>query len=334
MAVLFGLLVCPASWGEEESPPLEEQVPDYRTLMLRNMLLPGSAQLALGQRGEGIVYLASLPLQVVGTTMMVAQLVLTASDAHLGLGGEGSRTYLLEEDDPSRTPGEQWLFYAGTTISLYGGLLGAYSQYAAHRDYVDRYGERAGLQSLRTGRERLPELLAAPFRPRAVFSLDVLPVLALIFAGTLAVEDIGAVGAYFGRETVPFMGMLVSPWAGLGLRLATAMLLVTANATLEEVAYRGLSLEQVGVARSSLAFGLAHLSNALLPGVSVEDTLLQTLFALGYGFYAAHATVAAGYRLERMVALHYWNNILAFTLGYLVDPESQRELGIGIRLPL
>lgn len=311
-----------------------EEQPDYRTLILRNALLPGTAQLALGDTAEGIVYLAALPLQLVGLGLVTWQLIETTQDAEIGLFQEEGRTYFIREADPSRSAREQWLYYGGMTLSLYGNLLAAYSQYAAYRDYVDRWGDPWGALPVRSGRESLPLLLASPWLPRNALSADVLAGLALTAAGSLGGGDFARIGEFFRRETVPFMGSTVTPAAGLGLRLATAILLVTANSLSEEILFRGIWLEQAGETASSLTFGLAHLSNALLPGTAIEDTLLQTAFATGFGFYAARSTVSHGYNLERMAAFHFWNNVLAFTLGYLLEPESQGGLCIGFRTAL
>jgi membrane protease YdiL (CAAX protease family) len=302
-----------------------EVPPDYRALMLRNTLLPGTAQLAMGETAEGIVYLASVPLQLAGLGLLTWQTVRVASDAEAGVFREDGRTYLLREADSARSSADQWLFYGGMTLSLYGNLLSAYSQYAAHRDYVDRYGDPMGLPALRRGRETLPELLVAPWLPRYALSEEALVALALTVAGSVDGGDFSRIGDFFRRPAVPFMGASVAPLAGLALRLATSVLLVTANAVSEEILFRGALLERSGIVSSSLSFGLGHLPNALLPGVAVEDTVLQTVFALGFGFYAARSTVASGYDFRRMAALHFWNNILAFTLG---------ELCIGFRATL
>ena len=253
-----------------------------------------------------------------------------APPVELGVFNEEGRTYFLRPQEIPGGSGSQWLYYSGITLVLYGNLLSAYSQYAAARDLTDRVPALAA-SAKRTGRESLPALLAAPFTPRHVLTHDVLAILALTTASSLAGSDPARILEFFRRDTVPFMGSEVSPGTGLLLRLATSLVLVTANAAGEEILFRGLTLEQSGPVVSSLTFGLAHLPNALLPGVPIEDTVLQTLFALGFGFYAAGRTVEAGYRFERMVALHFWNNILAFTLGYLLDPEGQQNLSIGYR---
>ncbi len=307
---------------------------DYRTLMLRNSFLPGTAQLAMGQTAEGIVYLASVPLQAAGLGILVYQALAYSGRTELGWFPEEGRTYLTRFTETDPYLANPWLAFAGITLSLYGNLLSAYSQHAAHRDWVDRFGDPAGLQPVRTGRESLLRLLAAPWTPHNVLSFDTLVALSFTVGGSLSGGDFARMGAYFQRETVPFFGREVTPAQGLGLRLATAILLVTANAASEEILFRGSLLEQRGVTTSSLSFGLAHLPNAIIPGVALEDTVLQTVFALGFGFYAAQSTVARGYNYERMVALHFWNNVLAFVLGYLVDPESQSYLGIGFRAAL
>jgi hypothetical protein len=164
--------------------------------------------------------------------------------------------------------------------------------------------------------------------PKNLVNAEVLPVLFLSVFGAMRPSDLLAVDDYFRRRRVPFLGWSVSPWAGLGLRVVTAWALVTANATWEEVAFRGTSLERTGVWVSSLSFGTAHLGNMVLPEVSVEEALLQSLFATGFGVYAAAMTVRADYGLQRAVAAHFWHNMIALTLGYLVDPDAPLVLSV------
>ena len=144
--------------------------------------------------------------------------------------------------------------------------------------------------------------------------------------------DLQAVGDFFSRDTVPFFGAELHPAMGLALRIVSAAAFVTANAAWEEILYRGLFLETSSVLYSSLSFGLAHLPNMLAPGVGIGQTLLQTLFATAFGFYTADRVIQRSYRLERMVSLHYWNNVLSMVLGYLLDPEEYGRLTVGFEL--
>jgi hypothetical protein len=282
----------------------------------------------LGQPEEGLVYAASLPLTLVGTGMMVYYLAVERGGLRFYVREEDDGTHLFEYPSPERDPRSRWLFVTGTAFSLYGALLGAYSEYAAHRDYTDRYGAGLGLDAVRSGRDSLPSLLAAPYVPENVLNPEVLPLLFLSAFGSMRPSDLLSLGDYIRRERVPFLGWSVTPWGGLGLRLATAWVLVTANATWEEVAFRGTSLERTGVWVSSVSFGTAHLGNMILPEISVEQTVLQSLFATGFGAYAAVMTARNDFRLERAVAAHFWNNIIALTLGYVVDPDAPLVLSV------
>jgi membrane protease YdiL (CAAX protease family) len=139
-------------------------------------------------------------------------------------------------------------------------------------------------------------------------------------------------GRYFRRGRVEFLGYPVTPLTGFGLEVLLAGVLVTANAVWEELSYRGLGLQVNGTVYSSLSFGFAHLTNMLVPGVTVEDTVLQTLFATAFGFYAADRVQRREDGLERMIALHFWNNLLSLVLSYLADPESEQVFIISLRV--
>jgi hypothetical protein len=300
-------------------PPVE-----YGPMMLKNILIPGTAQLALGQEKEARAYLFSLPLTLIGNGLSLYAVVSRLGGIRIDVETVGRETFLsryIEEEEPF----DEIFLYAGLTLSLYGSLLSNYSQYAAHRDYMDRYSTGS---RVRDGREGLPELLFAPFLPRNVFTIDVLPALMLFTLSDIAGEDLSLIGDFFSRETVPFMGFEIRPWAALSLQTLSSVLLVWANSTWEEVAFRGLSLEVSGPVYSSLTFGFSHLGNMIMPGVSVEDTILQSFFATAFGFYASEQVKRNGYKLNRMVALHFWHNVLAFTFGYLFDPDESSGLSV------
>jgi hypothetical protein len=295
--------------------------PDYDELTALNSLLPGIGLSRLGLEEEAKWYYAALPLSLAGTGLAVTGVFLFSNSVRFDAERRDGETYLVRYD---RELGalSNILVYGGVVLGLYGNLLTTYSGYALHREYVDRYGDPYGGETVTTGRLTLPEVIAAPFLPSVVFSVDVLPVLGLSTAAGFSVSDYRRMGDFFTRESVPFMGFAVHPVAGLGLQILSGLLLVTANSAWEEIAFRGLQLETRGTVYSSFSFGLAHLTNMLVPGASVESTMLQTLFATAFGFYAAERTLDHGYDFRRMVALHFWHNLLSLVLGYLAEPEE------------
>ena len=77
---------------------------------------------------------------------------------------------------------------------------------------------------------------------------------------------------------------------------------------------------------------LRHLPNMLIPNVSVEETVIQSVFAALFGYYAASRTIANDYDFSRMAALHFWHNVTAMTLSYLIEPERSLTFSIGINM--
>ena len=304
---------------------------EYRDLMLKNALLPGLGFAMLGNEKEARAYYASLPLSIAGTALAVSALLISTDGVVFDFQRQDGESYLFRYEN-ELSPLSHVLLYGGVALGLYGNLLSAYSNYAVHRDYVDQYGDPFRPVPLRAGRSSFFRTVTAPYRADNVFNIEVLPVLGLSAMGGFSPVDIAAMGNYFKRDTVPIMGFQVHPVLGLGIHALSSGVLVTAIAAWEELAYRGLSLEMNGQVYSSISFGLAHLPNMLTPGISVEGTLLQTLFATAFGFYTSEQVKRRGYNLERMIALHYWHNMLALVLGYLVDPEQTQLFSIRYRL--
>jgi membrane protease YdiL (CAAX protease family) len=119
----------------------------------------------------------------------------------------------------------------------------------------------------------------------------------------------------------------------LGLTAAGALALVAANATVEEILFRGMYLDRMGVVGSSLFFGANHLVNAfVLPGFSFEEAGAQAAFATLFGLYAASRTEANGGDFRRMIALHYWHNVSTLVLGYLIHPNDVQLFQIRLAL--
>jgi hypothetical protein len=83
----------------------------------------------------------------------------------------------------------------------------------------------------------------------------------------------------------------------------------------------------MGPTASALTFGAIHLGNVFVPPDpdtpwhdpgNVMDVVAQSAFATCFGFYANILTTGDSYRLQRPIALHYWNNVFAMTMGYLL----------------
>lgn len=297
--------------------------------LLVNTFVPGVAQYRLGCREEALLLAAGLPMTVIGMGITTYVSLLRLGGIEYGLSRDpNGTTFARYTGDPAAA--ERWLLYAGTVSSLYGALLTTYSNYAAVRDFADM-----GLLSatpVRRGRDSLGSLVVAPFVARHVAHPSVWPVLMLSLLQSVDWSGFQQIGSFFDRERVSFAGVEVPPLAGLALRVATAAAMVLPNATWEEIAYRGTSLEQRGAVLSSIGFGAAHLSNVLAPNVAIGDTVLQSLFATAFGAYAAEVVRRDGFRLHRAVALHFWNNVTALVLNYLIDPDAAPDFSLSIRV--
>ncbi len=310
---------------------VDQAVPDYSETMAKNILFPGLGFRLLGNEVEARRYYASLPLSLGGAGLALAGILVSSGSVLFDVQYHDGETYLLRYNE--QLDGlSQVMLYSGVVLGLYGNLLATYSSYGVHRDYVDRFGDPFHDEPVTTGRATLQEVISAPFRATNIFAGDVLPILGLATIAGFSISDYRMMGEFFKQDSVPFMGFMVPPAAGLGLRLLSSALLVAANASWEEIAYRGLSLETSGEVYSSLSFGLAHITNMLVPGASVEGTLLQTLFATAFGYYAAQRVMAREYDFSHMVALHFWHNTLSLVLGYLADPEEAQSFSIRFRL--
>ncbi len=323
-AVLLILLSVPGISAETN-----ELAKEYSKMMLINTILPGTAQIKQGKTAEGILYLTSIPIGLAGQIMALYYFYQHGEEGlTFGLEAKEGEHYLSGFNENNDFSTNQYLLYGGMTLSLYSSLLSSYSSYAAHRDFSDRYFQNP----VRRGKESLLDLITAPYKPENFFSSDVFPFFPITIIGSLQGKDIGRMAGFFQREEVDFWGYKMHPAAGFCLNTLFSFLLVTANATLEEIMYRGLSLEKSGTAASSFSFGAAHLPNMLMPGASIESTVLQSIFATLMGFYAGNITEKNGYNIEKAVTIHFWHNILAFTLNYLATPEQTPGLSLRIQI--
>lgn len=270
-------------------------------------------------------------------TLTAAGVAATFAPLLLPVADTGASDYWVERDDLhyfawnepglASTDARRPLRGATTLAGIWGGF---FSIYGAWDRYVktDQAGRRAQYGNL-----TMADYLLAPFQPEFVFNFDVFPMFPLLPLAPLTIEDWKKVGGFFGRERVDFLGSKVSPAVGLGLTAAGALTLVAANATLEEIAFRGMALDRMGVVGSSLYFGANHLLNPfVLPNFSFEEAAQQATFATLFGLYAADRTRSHGGDFRRMIALHYWHNVTSLLLGYLIDPEHAQLFRITIPL--
>lgn len=213
---------------------------------------------------------------------------------------------------------------AGVAMAgIWGGFFSVYADWdrSVKTGQADRRARFGGLT--------MEAYLLAPFQAEQVFNFDVFPLFPLLELAPVTSEDWRTMGRFFQRDRVDFLGTKVSPAVGLGLTAAGAMALVMANAALEEILFRGLLLETMGVVGSSVYFGANHLLNAfVLPNFSFEEAGAQAAFATLFGLYAASRTEANGGDFRRMIALHYWHNVTSLILGYLVDPDHAQLLAV------
>jgi hypothetical protein len=316
---LAALLAAPA-WTEEPAGGENAEIGPREVLI--NSLLPGYAQIRMGRVTEGSVYLLSVPLNIAGFVLQTHYLAQVFADPALErfATDEDGQWYAYYLPGLAGQP-YKWELYLGTVLGLYGTLLSTHSQYDLINTLSPPPPGRAVIS--------LGEAVLAPWQPRNLLSAEILPVFALSILPDLARISRDDLSAYFARESVPFLSRPVSPAAGLALAAGSAVLIANANAVWEEIMYRGIRLQSDGVAGSSFRFGLVHLPNALMPNTSIQDTLWQGLFATAFGFHAAMVTERAGGDFRKAIAWHFWNNVIAFTLGYLAAPDDQLLFSVG-----
>lgn len=300
------LLLCPPGlWAQDQD----------RDPTLAERLVPG-----LWQMNQGDPVLGSLAMG--GTLATLAPLfVPDGTTGHVEHWVERDGLHYVTWNDPAGNDYQSlrgWRAGA-VTLGLWGGLFSTYASY----DLVHR----------RDAHPSLGEMLASPFTPEQVFNWDVIPMVPLLEMTAIAPSDWGKMRTFFDRPSVNWLGWRVSPAAGLGLTAASSMVLVAANATVEEITFRGLYLDTSGVIGSSVIFGANHLVNAfVLPNFSLEEAGWQSVHATLFGLYAASRTEAHGGDFRRMIALHFWHNVATFVLAYLVDPEQAQLFTIAVPL--
>lgn len=264
-----------------------------------------------------------------GTLVNLAPLFLPTLDA-------GDTVYWVERDglhyfawsDPAtRTEGDRTLAAGVTTAGIWGGFFSVYADWDRYVK-TNQAGRRDRYASLNMG-----DYLLAPFQAEFVFNFDVFPMFPLLELYPMTIDDWRSVGGFFQRDRVNFLGHSVSPSVGLGLTVAGATVLVAANAALEEIAFRGMVQDRMGVVGQAVYFGANHLLNPFaLPNFSFEEAAQQAAFATLFGLYAGARTEANDGDFRRMIALHFWHNVTTLVLGYMVDPEHAQLFQIRFSL--
>ena len=272
--------------------------------------------------------MSAWPLMAASGYLLIDYLLPTWNQDTVVLEVDNSH-YLWYSDEVWSKP-DKWKLYSAIMLSSCASLLSSYSAYAAEEDYYNAvdpgYGDRYG-QKL-----ELAELLAVPWRCENVFNFDVFPAFPMFVLLSLEPADFRAAAEFFTRDTVPFLGMDVHPTAGLAMALGSSLLLANMSTVAEEISFRGHLLRRKGLHVSSIIFGGAHLGNMVMPNTSIENTLLQTVFATLFGYYAADRTIKNGYDFRNMIALHFWHNVAAMTLNYLICPDYSLYFSLGISL--
>lgn len=290
---------------------------EYEKNLTLNQLIAGMGQFSLKQDKEAFNYmLTSIPLTLAGEALVLYYFY-NKGGIKIEPYRENNKTYLTKYGY-NNTDEKNLILYSGFFLLLYGTLISTYSTYAYHRDFSDKYFTN----SVKKGKEELFDLVVSPFKSENILNFDFFPMFPLTVISGLQADDIAKIGGFWQKEKVPFMGVQVTPWQGVLLELASVSALVIANATWEEIQYRGLTLEKSNLSNSAFSFGLAHAGNALYPNTSIEDTALQTTFATLFGFYAGYKTEQNNYDFRRMIALHFWHNVTASLLGYMTNPDK------------
>jgi membrane protease YdiL (CAAX protease family) len=255
-------------------------------------------------------------LAAAGTVANLAPLFVTGSGGTTEYWVERGGEHYFAWTDPSASNDGRELRAGVGLAGIWGGFFSVYADW-------DRYvkTDHAGRRDL-YGSLTMADYLLVPFQPQFVFNFDVFPVFPLLELYPMTLDDWRTLGGYFQRDHVDFLGHSVSPAAGLGFTALGAVTLVAANAALEEITYRGMLQDRMGVVGSALFFGANHLLNPFaLPNFSFEAAAQQAGFATLFGLYAGSRTEANRGDFRRMIALHFWHNVTSLVLGYMLDPE-------------
>lgn len=294
----------------------------YGLLMFGNSLLPGSAQIAMGNRDEGILELSlSLPLIGVGQGLIWTYFLAPRNGVSSPLLSSG---YPYGQD--SWYASRAWMLELGLGLDAAGRAVAAYSSWTAHREYLKRYGSGEA-----SSRESLGELAAAPFLPKNFLSFETVPVIALVGLSSFPADGFDKATNFFNADTQPFWGYKFSPAAALSLKAADALIVSFFSAIARELLFRGLILEQDGLVASIGLSSSYSLLSLVIPSDSAGEIALRTASEAAYSWYAGALTMRKG-RLGQAIALRYWCEVSSSVIGYMMDPTATPPLVAQISL--
>lgn len=275
-----------------------------------SLLCPGCGQVYLHEPGEG-------------AGMLAVTAGLIASGALL-LHNAGTVT--LDGASTSKSAP------IGLDLVLAGQNAWFYSIFDAYRDARVLRGDVG--YSFAITRERLPDLVTAPFNPRVLKSPWVWAGVPLALIAGIGVSALAAGGdlssnpSIFDVKQINFLGHNYSRRAGFALGEGYFATLFGPVGVGEESLFRGLIQTEMeerfgtgwGIAAASAIFGTVHLVNF---GSDPKQALIAvpTIAVLGSGLGLAYAHT--GHKLETGVAMHFWYDFLLSTVGFAVDPAHQ-----------
>jgi membrane protease YdiL (CAAX protease family) len=281
-----------------------------RTAAGLSLLCPGCGQVYLREPGEGAAMLAV-------TAGLVASGVLLLRDAGT-----------VSLDGASTTKAAP----IGLDLAEAGQNAWFYSIFDAYRDARVLRGDVG--YSFAITRERLPELVTAPFNPRVLKSPWVwagVPLALLAGIGVSAIASSGDLSdnpSIFDVKQINFLGHNYHRSAGFALGEGYFASLFGPVGVGEESLFRGLIQTEMeerfgtgwGIVTASAIFGTVHLVNF---GQDPKQALIAvpTIAVIGGTLGLAYAHT--GHKLETGVAMHFWYDFLLSTVGFAVDPTHQ-----------
>jgi len=275
-----------------------------------SLLCPGCGQVYLHEPGKGAAMLAV-------TAGLVASGVLLLRDA-------GS----VSLDGPSTSKKAP----IGLDLATAGQNLWFYSIFDAYRDARVLRGDVG--YSFAITRERLPDLITAPFKPRVLKSPWVWAGVPLALIAGIGVSALAAGGdlsnspSIFDVRQINFLGHNYSRGTGFALGEGAFATLFGPVGVGEESLFRGLIQTEMeerfgtgwGIATASAIFGTVHLVNF---GQDPKEALVAVPTIAVIGSALGLAYVHTGHKLETGVAMHFWYDFLLSTVGFAVDPTHQ-----------
>ena len=276
-----------------------------------SLLCPGCGQVYLREPGEG-------------AGMLAATAGLIASGALL-LRDSGGTVTLDGASTSAKAP-------IGLDLVLAGQNAWFYSIFDAYRDARVLRGDVG--YSFAITRERLPDLVTAPFKPRVLKSPWVWAGVPLALIAGIGVSALASSGDLSGNPSIfdvrqiNFLGHNYSRGAGFALGEGYFATLFGPVGVGEESLFRGLIQTELeerfgtawGIATASAIFGAVHLVNF---GQDPKQALyaVPTIAVLGSSLGLAY--VHTGHKLETSVAMHFWYDFLLSTVAFAADPTHQ-----------